>query len=62
MQTETSAATPGVGLAAAQPLVAIRNLTKYYTRGEQIIPVLVDIDFDVMPGDYIALMGHSGSG
>ncbi|HQR11640.1 MAG TPA: ABC transporter ATP-binding protein [Casimicrobiaceae bacterium] len=43
-------------------LVAIRNLTKYYVRGEQIIPVLVDINFDVMPGEYIALMGPSGSG
>jgi putative ABC transport system ATP-binding protein len=47
---------------AAVPLVAIRNLTKYYTRGEQIIPVLVDIKLDVMAGDYIALMGPSGSG
>ena len=44
------------------PLVAIRNLTKYYTRGEQVIPVLVDINIDVMAGDYIALMGPSGSG
>jgi len=63
MQTETSAATPGVDAAAvAPPLVAIRNLTKYYARGEQIIPVLVDINIDVMEGDYIALMGPSGSG
>jgi putative ABC transport system ATP-binding protein len=44
------------------PLVAIRNLTKYYVRGEQVIPVLVDINIDVMAGDYIALMGPSGSG
>jgi putative ABC transport system ATP-binding protein len=43
-------------------LVAIRGLTKYYVRGEQIIPVLVDINFDVRAGDYIALMGPSGSG
>jgi putative ABC transport system ATP-binding protein len=47
---------------AAQPLVAIRGLTKYYMRGEQVIPVLVDINFDVWAGDYIALMGPSGSG
>jgi putative ABC transport system ATP-binding protein len=68
MHTESSAARPDVVAgspshsAGGEPLVAIRNLTKYYTRGEQIIPVLVDIDFDVMPGDYIALMGPSGSG
>jgi putative ABC transport system ATP-binding protein len=48
--------------ASALPLVEIRNLTKYYQRGGQIIPVLVDIDLDVRLGDYLALMGPSGSG
>jgi len=43
-------------------LVEIRNLTKYYQRGGQIIPVLVDINLDVRLGDYVALMGPSGSG
>jgi putative ABC transport system ATP-binding protein len=43
-------------------LVEIHNLTKYYQRGGQIIPVLVDIDLDVRLGDYLALMGPSGSG
>jgi putative ABC transport system ATP-binding protein len=43
-------------------LVEIRNLSKYYQRGGQIIPVLVDIDLDVRLGDYLALMGPSGSG
>src|SRR5437762_10914502 len=46
----------------AVPLVAIRSLSKYYVRGEQIIPVLVDIDLDVYAGDFVALMGPSGSG
>jgi len=44
------------------PLVAIRALSKYYTRGGQIIPVLVDINLDVHVGDFVALMGPSGSG
>ena len=48
--------------ASAMPLVSVRALTKYYVRGDQIIPVLVDIDLDVAAGDYIALMGPSGSG
>jgi putative ABC transport system ATP-binding protein len=43
-------------------LVEIRGLSKYYQRGGQIIPVLVDIDLDVRLGDYLALMGPSGSG
>ena len=49
-------------LLVATLLVEIRNLTKYYQRGGQIIPVLVDIDLDVRVGDYLALMGPSGSG
>jgi putative ABC transport system ATP-binding protein len=48
--------------AQKMPLVSIRNLSKYYVRGDQVIPVLVDIDLDVDAGDYVALMGPSGSG
>jgi len=44
------------------PLVSIRELTKYYVRGDQIIPVLVGINLDIQAGDYVALMGPSGSG
>ena len=62
MQIESSETVPYVVPRTDAPLVAIRSLTKYYTRGEQVIPVLVDINFDVMAGDYIALMGPSGSG
>jgi putative ABC transport system ATP-binding protein len=44
------------------PLVAIRGLGKHYIRGGQVIPVLLDINLDVMDGDFVALMGPSGSG
>ena len=47
---------------AREPLIAIRDLTKYYVRGDQVIPVLVGIDLDIQAGDYVALMGPSGSG
>ena len=43
-------------------LVAIRGLSKYYVRGDQLISVLADINLDVWMGDYVALMGPSGSG
>jgi putative ABC transport system ATP-binding protein len=55
-----AAAAPAAG--ATEPLVAIRGLTKYYIRGDQVIPVLVGINLDVFAGDYVALMGPSGSG
>ena len=51
-----------VAASAAEPLVAVRGLTKYYVRGDQVIPVLVGINLDVFAGDYVALMGPSGSG
>ena len=44
------------------PLIRIRSLSKAYRRGEQDIPVLLDINLDVQPGEFIALMGPSGSG
>ncbi|HXX83594.1 MAG TPA: ABC transporter ATP-binding protein [Casimicrobiaceae bacterium] len=47
---------------SARILVEIRDLAKYYRRGDQVIPVLVGIDLDVMLGDFVALMGPSGSG
>ena len=50
------------GAASGVPLVSIRDLTKYYVRGDQIIPVLVGINLDIRAGDYVALMGPSGSG
>ncbi|MEO8847100.1 MAG: ABC transporter ATP-binding protein [Casimicrobiaceae bacterium] len=48
--------------AATAALVSIHALSKYYVRGDQVIPVLVDLDFEVADGDYVALMGPSGSG
>ncbi|HAD05020.1 MAG: ABC transporter ATP-binding protein [Desulfuromonadales bacterium GWD2_61_12] len=48
--------------AATEPIVAIRDLSKSYRRGEQIIPVLSDISFTIAPGEFLALMGPSGSG
>jgi putative ABC transport system ATP-binding protein len=58
----TAAVPEAPGAASGEILVAVRSLSKYYTRGDQVIPVLVDINLDVAVADYIALMGPSGSG
>src|SRR5947208_2419236 len=47
---------------SSPPLVETIGLSKYYVRGDQVIPVLVDINLTVPEGDYVALMGPSGSG
>lgn len=44
------------------PIVEIRNLSKSYRRGGQLIPVLHDISLDIGEGNFLALMGPSGSG
>ncbi len=44
------------------PIVRIRDLSKSYRRGSQLIPVLENISFDIPDGEFLALMGPSGSG
>jgi len=56
------AAGPGLARTSEDSLVRIRGLVKHYARGDQVIPVLVDINLDVDSGDFVALMGPSGSG
>jgi putative ABC transport system ATP-binding protein len=46
----------------AEAIVEIRNLSKAYRRGDQVVPVLTDINLEVAQGDFVALMGPSGSG
>jgi putative ABC transport system ATP-binding protein len=46
----------------APPIVEIRNVSKSYRRGSQIIQVLQDISLDIADGEFLALMGPSGSG
>jgi putative ABC transport system ATP-binding protein len=48
--------------AAPRSIIEIRNLSKAYRRGAQIVPVLSDITLDIAAGDFLALMGPSGSG
>ena len=61
--TAATVAPAGGALAdLTQALVSIRSLSKTYRRGEQDIPVLVDINLDIPRGDFVALMGPSGSG
>ncbi len=42
--------------------IAMRDVMKVYKMGDVEVPALRGVSFDVMHGDYVALMGPSGSG
>lgn len=44
------------------PIVEVKNVSKSYRRGSQIVPVLQDITFDIGEFEFLVLMGPSGSG
>ena len=45
-----------------QPVISVKHLVKIYKMGTQTLAALNDVSMDVFPGDYIAVMGTSGSG
>src|SRR5215469_15785445 len=47
---------------SAEPIVSVRGIHKYFTRGSEQIDVLMDLNLDVTPGEFLGLMGPSGSG
>ncbi|MGE3332362.1 MAG: ABC transporter ATP-binding protein [Rhodospirillaceae bacterium] len=42
--------------------VSLRNVVKRYTRGKESIEVLHDLNLEIAPKDFLAIMGPSGSG
>lgn len=45
-----------------QPVISVKNIFKIYRMGSQSLAALNDVSMDVFPGEYIAIMGSSGSG
>jgi len=47
---------------SVEPIVRVRGVHKYFTRGSEQIDVLNDLNLDVAEGEFFGLMGPSGSG
>ena len=45
-----------------RPIVQVRGVHKFFTRGSEQVDVLNDLSLDVPAGEFLALMGPSGSG
>ena len=46
----------------AKALISVKNLKKVYQMGDTQVHALRDITLDINKGDYVAIMGASGSG
>lgn len=56
MSKEYLTAQPG------RPLIQVTRLSKHYSNGHGVIPVLRGVNLEVRPGEMLAVMGPSGSG
>jgi len=46
----------------SRPIISCRNLSKVYRMGEQEVRALDGVDLDIHEGEFVAIMGPSGSG
>ena len=47
---------------AAEAIVQVKHVHKFFRRGSEQIDVLMDLSLEVPEGEFLALMGPSGSG
>ncbi|OYW42376.1 MAG: macrolide ABC transporter ATP-binding protein [Rhodobacterales bacterium 12-64-8] len=49
-------------MTTTQAIISCRNLTKVYRMGDQEVRALDGVDLDIHEGEFVAIMGPSGSG
>jgi len=43
-------------------LIRLKNVSKYYQMGNEMIKAVNEMDIEIRPGEFVAIMGPSGSG
>lgn len=51
-----------LGKMKSQPMIKINNLKRFYQSGRDIVKALNGVTFDIQKGEFVAIMGASGSG
>jgi putative ABC transport system ATP-binding protein len=51
-----------VSLAAGVPLIRLSHVSKHYGTGEGIVHAMRDVDLTIQQGEFVAIIGASGSG
>src|SRR3990167_457846 len=46
----------------SEHIIELRNISKFYHMGDSIVRALNDVDIHIKRGDFVAIMGPSGSG
>src|ERR1700740_2527716 len=62
IQTQKSYDSLETNLHPLEPILKIENLWKLYHAGKVEVPALRGVNFEVLPGESVAVMGPSGCG
>ena len=49
-------------MAGPSKLIELRNVSKHYRMGDYDVAALLEVDLEILSGEYMAVMGPSGSG